>query len=250
MEHYLQVSKETGFSLEIIKAFHKRIACLNPRPGSLFLRGSNTQYIVPDGSFDWSFGKLNVHINEIGAPHLIISPFYQKMFRDQNCCEEIKTYISDRMDRALLLIKNIESRRETMRRITTFVAEYQEGWFKGTENSLKPMTLKMIAESAEVHESTVSRAIRGKYIRTPRGTFSLKSFFVRGYNTSQGTISIDAVKKIIAEMIAVEDAKHPLSDQKIVEVLSTKNLNIARRTVAKYREEMGIAPSSKRKNNN
>lgn len=242
-----EVSLKTQIPIDELIAFKMKMKEMNPRPGSSFAGDDATEYVVPDGNFEWIDGHLMVYINEISAPHLTISRVYQNMLKDQDCQEEAREYINQRMNAALLFIRSIEARRETVRRITAAIAAFQEDYFKGREANLKPLTLKQVADKAEVHESTVSRAVRGKFIQTPRGTFELKSFFKRGYNCGEEEISVDGVKQYIRSLIENEDSRHPLSDKKLADKLSGKGLNVARRTVAKYREELGFLSSSKRK---
>jgi RNA polymerase sigma-54 factor len=164
---------------------------------------------------------------------------------DEN--DETKLYLEKKLDSAAFLIRSIEQRRDTVKKVINAVALSQSSFFFEGVGDLRPLTLKTIAEMIDVHESTVSRAIRGKYIQTPKGTFALKFFFKRGYSQGEEDRSSDAIKRLISELIEKEDKKKPLSDQKISELLQQKNLDVARRTVAKYREALMIKPSSKRK---
>ncbi|MGI6110516.1 MAG: RNA polymerase sigma-54 factor, partial [Eubacteriaceae bacterium] len=161
--------------------------------------------------------------------------------------EATRAYLKQRLDSASLLIKNINSRRETVRNIITVIAEYQKPFFLSQEKYKRAMSLKLIADSIGMHESTVSRAIRGKFIQTPRGVFELKSFLEHGYSQSGGDVSASCIKGKIAELIQAEDSSRPLSDQKIADSLAEEGFAIARRTIAKYREALGIPVASKRK---
>jgi RNA polymerase sigma-54 factor len=169
------------------------------------------------------------------------------MLKQEKQGSEASEYLSKKMNGAIFLIKSIEQRRQTIKNVIQAIAAYQKEFFFNPVTGLEALTLKDIAEMIEMHESTISRAIRGKYIETPNGTLPLKFFFKRGFSDGQDDLSSEVVKNWIKELITQEDKKKPLSDQKIVELLKARKINVARRTVAKYREALNIESSSKRK---
>lgn len=244
---FKRVSQETGISTSELAEFKELIKTLEPKPGRQFTNFDGVKYIIPDGSIEWVDNELVVQINDISAPRLQINSFYQGMLKTRNENEDTKKYIEKKLDSAAFLIKSIEQRRDTIRKVIEAIAHYQENFFREGVEDLKPLTLKAIADMIEVHESTVSRAIRGKYVQTPKGTFSLKFFFKRGFSQGADDVSSEAIKQKIQAFVDAEDKRKPLSDQKIVEMLKEQGVDVARRTIAKYREALNILPSSKRK---
>lgn len=244
---FKRVSQETGISTSELAEFKELIKTLEPKPGRQFTNFDGVKYIIPDGSIEWIDNELMVQINDISAPRLQINSFYQGMLKTRNENEDTKKYIEKKLDSAAFLIKSIEQRRDTIRKVIEAIAHYQENFFREGVEDLKPLTLKAIADMIEVHESTVSRAIRGKYVQTPKGTFSLKFFFKRGFSQGADDVSSEAIKQKIQAFVDAEDKRKPLSDQKIVEMLKEQGVDVARRTIAKYREALNILPSSKRK---
>ena len=244
---FRRISQETGISAEQIADFKELIKTLEPKPGRKFTNGDEVKYVVPDARIEWVDGELTVTIKDISAPRLKINSFYQDMLATGRENDDTKKYIEKKLDSAVFLIRSIEQRRDTIRKVIEAIAAYQENFFREGVEDLRPLTLREIAEMIDVHESTVSRAIRGKYVQTPKGTFALKFFFKRGFSQGAGDVSSEAIKHQIQKLIGGEDKKKPLSDQKIAELLKTQGLDVARRTIAKYREAMDILPSSKRK---
>ena len=244
---FKRIAQATGLSVEEVYEFKEVIKTLEPKPGREFSCFEGVSYVIPDGSIEIVDGELVVKINEAAAPRLRINNYYRSLLKNSQKNDEIRVYLEKKLDGANFLIKSIEQRRDTIKKVIEAIAQYQRNFFFEGVEELRPLTLKAVAEMVEVHESTVSRAIHGKYIQTPKGTFALKFFFKRGYAQGDEDKSSDAIKRFIKEMIGGEDKKKPLSDQKISEMLQDKNLNVARRTVAKYREALMIQPSSKRK---
>lgn len=242
-----KIESETGISPEVQIELLKKIKTLHPRPGSQFANTEKTYYVIPDGSINWDDGTLSVKLNNIGSPTLIINPFYQKMLTSENCNPRTRNYIIERMNRALTILHNIEAREKTIESIAFVIAEEQQDYLLKKTDTLKPLTQKQIAQRTGLHESTISRTVRGKYFLTPRGTIELKSLFCNSYMQGEKSIAIDIVKKYIHLLIEQEDPCHPLTDQKIADYISTNIVSIARRTVAKYREEMGIRTAAKRR---
>ena len=223
------------------------IRTLDPKPGRRFGRDTEAQYIVPDVYVELRDGKLAVSVQESAAPRLIISPFYRRLLEDPQADEPLKEFLEGRLNSAAWLIRSIQQRSQTILNVTGVIADLQEDFLKGT-GSLAPMTLAQVAQIAGVHESTVSRCTSGKFAQTPRGVFELKDLFSGGYNAGGGEVSTESVKKIIRRYIEAEDGSDPMSDQLLSEKLKQENgVSISRRTVAKYRESLGIPPSSARK---
>lgn len=243
---FKKVAAATGIPADKITRFKMLLTELNPRPGAAFDTEEPVDYIIPDGSIQWVDGELIIHINEISAPRLTLSRFYRRML-DHPDTPETKAYLEDCLNKARFIIQCIDMRRETIRKILTGIATYQIDYFFSRSRNLRPMTQSQIAEMAGVHASTVSRAIRGKYVRTPRGTASLKSFFKRGYESDLGQLSVDGVKAQLSAWIQAEDPAHPLSDQDLTDRLNEHGCAIARRTVAKYRESLRLPVAARRR---
>jgi RNA polymerase sigma-54 factor len=245
---YNKIAKEFGVSKEKVKEAELIIMGLNPKPGRL-VSAEETQYVVPDIFVAEVGGEFVVQINDEGVPRLRVSNLYKSLMKNQDSNAEAKEFVQDKLRSALWLIKSIENRQKTIYKVSNSIVRNQQEFFKKGPAFLKPMILKDIANEIGMHESTVSRVTTNKFMHTPIGTFELKYFFNAGIGGKNGGIDIagESLKLKIKEMISHEDPKRPLSDQKISELLSTKDIVVARRTVAKYREMMSIAPSSKRK---
>lgn len=245
---YLKISKDFGVSKEKVKEAELIIMGLNPKPGRL-VSAEETQYVVPDIFVAEVGGEFVVQVNDEGVPRLRISNLYKSLIKSGENNAEAKEFVQDKLRAAMWLIKSIENRQKTIYKVANSIVRTQQEFFKKGPAYLKPMILKDIANEIGMHESTVSRVTTNKFMHTPIGTFELKYFFNAGIGGKNGGIDIagESLKLKIKEMIGNEDPKRPLSDQKISELLSTKDIIVARRTVAKYREMMGILPSSKRK---
>ncbi len=245
---YAKISKDFGVSKEKVKDAELIIMGLNPKPGRL-VSADETQYVVPDIFVAEVGGEFVVQVNDEGVPRLRISNLYKSLIKNGQNDAEAKEFVQDKLRAALWLIKSIENRQKTIYKVANSIVRTQQEFFKKGPAFLKPMILKDIANEIGMHESTVSRVTTNKFMHTPIGTFELKYFFNAGIGGKNGGIDIagESLKLKIKEMIGNEDPKRPLSDQKISELLSTKDIIVARRTVAKYREMMGVAPSSKRK---
>jgi RNA polymerase sigma-54 factor len=221
---------------------------LNPKPGRL-VSADETQYVVPDIFVAELGGEFVVQVNDEGVPRLRVSNLYKSLIKSSANQVEAKEFVQEKLRSALWLIKSIENRQKTIFKVAISIVKNQQEFFKKGPAFLRPMILKDIAGEIGMHESTVSRVTTNKFMHTPIGTFELKYFFNTGIGGKNGGIDIagETLKLKIKEMIGNEDPKRPLSDQKISELLSTRDIVVARRTVAKYREMMGISPSSKRK---
>jgi RNA polymerase sigma-54 factor len=245
---YAKIARDFGVAKEKVKDAELVIMGLNPKPGRL-VSADETQYVVPDIFVAEVGGEFVVQVNDEGVPRLRISNLYKSLIKSGQSDIEAKEFVQDKLRAALWLIKSIENRQKTIYKVANSIVRTQQEFFKKGPAFLKPMILKDIANEIGMHESTVSRVTTNKFMHTPIGTFELKYFFNAGIGGKNGGIDIagESLKLKIKEMIGNEDPKRPLSDQKISELLSTRDIVVARRTVAKYREMMGIAPSSKRK---
>jgi RNA polymerase sigma-54 factor len=245
---YTKICKDFGVSKEKVKDAELIIMGLNPKPGRL-VSAEETQYVVPDIFVAEVGGEFVVQVNDEGVPRLRISNLYRSLIKSGENNAEAKEFVQDKLRAAMWLIKSIENRQKTIYKVANSIVKTQQEFFKKGPAFLKPMILKDIAGEIGMHESTVSRVTTNKFMHTPIGTFELKYFFNAGIGGKNGGIDIagESLKLKIKEMIGNEDPKRPLSDQKISELLSTKDIIVARRTVAKYREMMSIAPSSRRK---
>ncbi len=256
--NFSAIARQCKCTLEDVGEAMKIIEQLEPRPSRNFIaQGTNpdSQYITPDVYLM----KLNedwvVSLNEDGLPKLKMSRFYVDKMREAQAqkaagirvADPSRSYIKEKMRTATWLIKSIHQRQRTIYRVCESILKYQRDWFDGA-GPLKPLILKQVADDIEMHESTVSRVTSRKYMHTPRGVFELKYFFNSSINTGDGdNIASEAVKDEIKKIVQGENAKKPLSDAAIVKMLSDRNIDIARRTVAKYRDVLGILPSNKRK---
>ena len=224
------------------------ISMLEPKPGRPYAN-ENPQYIVPDVFVSKIGDKYVVTLNDEGLPKLKISGFYRKaMTSGSSTKKEAKEYIHERMRAAMWLIRSIHQRQRTLRRVSNSIVKFQNDFFDHGLPKLKPLVLREVADDIGMHESTISRVTTNKYMHTPHGIFELKYFFNAGLSTAVGDgVATEVVRQKIKNLVDAEDNSHPLSDQKIAKVLKEKNINIARRTVAKYRESLGIPPSSQRR---
>ena len=249
-KNYPAISKTLGIPLEKVIESIKMILEFEPKPGRSF-HTSDTQYITPDIYVYKVADEFVIVLNEDGMPKLRISPYYKNILasaqRDQN--KVTKEYVQEKLRSAVWLIRSIHNRQKTIYKVTDAIVKRQRDFFEKGVQQLKPMILKDVANDIGMHESTISRVTTNKFVHTPVGIFELKYFFNSSINAADGSDSLasEAVKEKIRQMISKEDQKNPLSDQKIVELLRGDNIEIARRTVAKYRDMLGILSSGKRK---
>ena len=223
------------------------IKSLEPRPGRGY--GEETpRYIVPDVYIHRVDGDYVVTLNEDGLPKLRISNYYLGVMKNGDI-ENLpnKAYLNERMKAASWLIRSIHQRQQTILKVTNSIVKHQRGFLDLGVSKLKPLVLKDIADDIGMHESTISRVTSNKYVHTPQGVFELKYFFTTAIKGSEGDVSSSSVKELIKQIVSAENANNPISDQAIVEALAKESIDIARRTVAKYRESLGIPSSSKRK---
>lgn len=245
---YRVIAADLNISIEGVIEAAQVIAQLEPKPGRPF-NDKESQYITPDIYVYKMEDKYKVVLNGDGLPRLRVSSFYLKTLYNKNFSSpSTKEYIRDKMRSAIWLIKSIYQRERTIKKVMESIIKFQREFFDHGVDYLRPLILRDIAEDIEMHESTVSRVTTNKYVHTPHGIFELKYFFNPAISSVRGEgVASVSVKNKIQEILSNEDPKHPYSDKKIVAILKEKNITIARRTVAKYREELGILPSSRRK---
>jgi RNA polymerase sigma-54 factor len=223
------------------------IATLDPKPGRRFVAESPA-YVTPEVVVQKVDGKYVVIQNNDQIPHLRISRHYRRLMEDAATKSDVKNYIRDKIRAGAFLIKSINQRQQTIFRIATEIVNVQRRFLDNGVSYLKPLTMAEIADKLGIHETTVSRAIANKYMQCPQGTFEMKYFFTPGLKTADGKeVSNKTIKDAIAQLVANEDQRSPLSDQAMAEKLKEEGVKVARRTVAKYREEMKILPSHLRK---
>lgn len=241
------ICKKYNISQEQCINYIKIIKHLEPKPGKIY-NTNEVQYIKPDVIIKKVDGNFIVVSNDKNDISININSFYQSMLNKQDSDEDTKKFIKERLDSALNLIKNIENRKSTTIKIAKSILKRQEEFFEKGTNYIKPMKMQELADELNLHQSTISRGVNGKYMMTPFGMFEFKYFFSKGLET-QGTEDTSAIsiKKFIEDIIKKEDKAKPLSDEKIKQLLNKNGVNISRRTVAKYREELEIMPSNKRK---
>jgi RNA polymerase sigma-54 factor len=220
----------------------QRIRALAPRPAAhLSGGGGEAAYIAPDVIIRQEGAQYQVLLNDSLLPRVYISPVYRRAEPLLRQDKEAAAYVKRALGEAHSLLRNIEKRRQTVYRLALLTAERQHGFFEHGPACLAPWTMKEAAEQLELHESTISRAIAGKYVQTPRGVFLWKYFFPRAYGAGPGALTPAWAKEQLKELVAVEDKARPFSDRRLAEILGKRGLTLARRTVAKYREQLGIA---------
>ncbi len=243
-----ELAKATGRPETAIADAMKAIAALDPKPGLKF-SAPPPVYVAPEVEIRRTAeGDVAVELLRDALPRLHISAEYESMLEDPETAAEAKKYLAEKIRSGQFVMDSLHQRRTTIRRIAEEIAAAQREFFEHGISKLKPMTMGAVAEKLGVHETTVGRAVSGKYVKTPQGVFELRFFFTGGFQTADGgSISTEAVKEAVAKVIGHEDVRKPLSDQAIAEKLKEQGLKVARRTVAKYREELGFPPAHKRK---
>jgi RNA polymerase sigma-54 factor len=242
-----EIARRVGVNVEQVQKCANSIAQLDPRPGAIFAQAPQN-YVLPDVTVEKVNGNYQVILNGEQIPHLRISNTYKDIMAQDGNGSEVKDYIRDKIRSGKFLIKSIHQRQQTISNIAHQIVQRQHEFFERGSSYLKPMTMVQIADAVGVHETTVSRAISGKYMSTPQGVFEMKYFFTPGYQTATGeSMSNTSVKEAILDLVKNEDGNAPLSDKEIVEILSKRGIPIARRTVAKYRTELNILPSNMRR---
>lgn len=242
-----EISRGTGATIEDVQDSLERIAQLEPRPGRAFLTVQD-QFVVPEVFVKRSGDDFTVTTNNEHIPHLRISNVYKDLMSQGNNTAEVKNYIREKIRAGKFLIKSLHQRQSTIGNIAKEIVKRQREFMDKGVAHLRPLTMVQVAEVVGVHETTVSRAVSGKYMETPQGIFEMKYFFTAGLQTDSGAgVSNTSVKDMIAEIFKAENTGQPLSDQEVVKMLKVEGIVIARRTVAKYRSELNILPSNLRK---
>jgi RNA polymerase sigma-54 factor len=242
-----EIARRMGVSVEEVQSAANKIARLNPRPGQVFAAAPQN-YVLPDVTVEKVDGDYQVVLNNEQIPHLRISNLYKDIIAQGDNGAEVKDYVRDKIRSGKFLIRSIHQRQQTISNIAQQIVARQRDFFEHGSSHLKPMTMGEIADVVGVHETTVSRAVSGKYMATPQGIFEMKYFFTPGYQTAAGeSLSNTSVKEAVLDLVKHEDGNAPLSDQQIVEILTERGIPIARRTVAKYRAELNILPSHMRR---
>ncbi len=242
-----EIARKLGAGMDDVQEAIEVVGTLDPAPGRRFA-DDNNRVVVPDVTVEKDGEEWKILLNSDYIPRLRISNTYREMIARGTLSKQERDYLRERMRSGKFLINSIEQRQQTIERITREIIKFQVDFFEHGVSKLRPLTMTQIADEVGVHETTVSRAIANKFIRTPHGVFEFKFFFTPGYQAQSGdAVSNTSVKDMINNLIAGEDRSQPLSDQEIVAKLQTRGIKIARRTVAKYREELGLLPSNLRR---
>jgi len=247
---YNYISEMLGISKELVLEKTKIIQTLNPFPGRQYSQ-ANTKFIIPDLTVYLLDNNIIVNLNDDFLPEIKIDRYYENIFLEKNLQKQQKDYLKEKISSAKNFIRNIQMRKNTILNVTSCIMDYQKMFFENGPGSLRPLTQKKIAEDLDIHESTVSRAIAGKYVQTSMGIFELKYFFVSKIKNLQGgkneIFSSDQIKNKLQNLLGNENRQKPLTDDEMVNLLAQENIKIARRTIAKYRGMLDIPPSNKRK---
>ena len=242
---YPDIARALRLPLDRVMESVEEIMGLEPKPGRRF-GGNDSRYIVADVVVHKMGSEYVVVLNEDGIPRLRVNSLYRSLLR--NSGDEAKQYVEQKLRSAMWLIKSVDQRQRTLRKVTQSIVKFQRAFLDKGVAHLKPLSLRDVGEDIGMHESTISRVTTNKYVETPQGLFELKYFFHSGIASGDGEmVSSVSVKKMIQDLLANEDSAKPLSDQEVAQVLKGRGLVIARRTVAKYREELGILPSHQRR---
>jgi len=243
---YRQLMRKMRLKEDQLREVMRLIQSLNPRPGDAVIKGDN-QYVIPDVSVEKKNGRWLVELNPDTAPKLGINQQYAAMIKGMKSSDDSQ-FMRSNLQEAKWFIKSLESRNDTLLKVSNCIVQQQQGFFEHGAESMRPMVLNDIAEMVDMHESTISRVTTQKYMHTPRGIFELKYFFSSHVSTENGgECSSTAIRALIKKLIAAEIPSKPLSDSKMTELLADQGINVARRTIAKYRESLAIPPSNQRK---
>jgi len=245
---YPEISRQMGLSADEVAHHLEIIQGLAPRPGNRY-SAQRSDYILPDVFVVKEGEEYRIVLNDDGLPKLRISPTYRRMLdQKEPGSEETRAYVKDKLRSALWLLKSVDQRQRTIYKVAESIVRHQRAFLDHGISHLRPLVLRDVASDIGMHESTVSRVVANKYMHTPRGVYEMRFFFHSGITSTMGeAISSVTIKDRIKKMIEDEDASRPLSDSRIAEVLGAEGLPLARRTVAKYREELRIPPSNLRK---
>jgi RNA polymerase sigma-54 factor len=243
-----ELARKLGLSIDELKEHVEIIRHLDPKPGSRY-NLSQSHYVIPDVYVVKTEDHYEALLNEEGLPQLRISPVYRRLLdKGSDNTEETRAYVKDKFRSALWLIKSVEQRQKTIHKVATSIINFQRDFLDHGIEQLRPLVLRDVANDIGMHESTVSRVVTNKYIHTPQGVYEMKFFFHSGISSSYGeSVSSVTIKQRIRKIIENEDPRKPLSDSKIVSILQKEGLVLARRTIAKYREELKIPTSNQRK---
>ena len=243
--HFRKVARALRVDETEVRRLVEILRALNPRPAGAFSPGPSPGYIVPDVTLRRFDDEWLIIPNNEALPTLRVSPRYRSMLKSGSSADdETRRYLKDKIRSAESFIRNVDRRKDTVSRITEIILEVQRDFFEDGTGPLRPLRLEDVAVEIGVHLSTVSRGVTGKYMATPYGLFELKHFFSGGYRTASGMdVAATSIKQRLRELVKEEDESKPLSDQKLAELLSAEGVTVARRTVAKYREELRIEPS-------
>lgn len=244
-----EIARRMGTTVEALRPHIEIIQRLDPKPGGRF-NPQPSQYVIPDVYITKVENEFVVGLNDEGLPHLRISPTYRRLLDKSSgdASEETRAYVKDKFRSALWLLKSVEQRQRTIHKVASSIARFQRDFLEHGVEHLRPLVLRDVASDIGMHESTVSRVVTNKYIHTPQGVFEMKYFFHSGISSTDGdAVSSVSIKNRIRKIIEGEDRRRPLSDAQIVSLLQAQGLMLARRTVAKYREELKIPTSTQRK---
>jgi len=243
---YRQLMRKTRLKEEQLREVIRLIQSLDPRPGDSVIK-SEEQYVIPDVSVEKKNGRWVVELNPDTAPRLSVNQQYAAMTRTMKSSADTQ-FIRSNLQEAKWFIKSLESRNDTLLKVSNCIVQRQQGFFEHGPEAMRPMVLNDIAEAVDMHESTISRVTTQKYMHTPRGIYELKYFFSSHVSTENGgECSSTAIRELIKKLIAAEIPAKPLSDSKMADILAEQGIKVARRTIAKYRESLSIPPSNQRK---
>jgi RNA polymerase sigma-54 factor len=243
---YTRLAGKLRLDMDELQQVIELIQTMNPRPGSGY-NTSQPEYIIPDVYVFKKNGRWQVELNPESMPKLRINSMYAGMIKRGSNSKD-NDYLRNNLQEARWFLKSLQSRHETLLKVAHCIIKRQHGFFDYGEEAMKPMVLRSVADAIEMHESTVSRVTTRKYMHTPRGIYEFKYFFSSHVSTeSGGECSATAIRAIIKKLVAAENPTKPLSDSKMASVLADKGINVARRTIAKYRESLSISPSNERK---
>jgi RNA polymerase sigma-54 factor len=248
MRQYKEIARLLGRPMEHIEIAVHMIHHLNPRPG-LRYSGPGARVVEPDVTFIKDGDDYIIQMNDEDVPQLRLNPQYRKMLdRENSATKEVRDYVRERYTSAIQLMKNIEQRKQTILKVCQAIVRRQTEFLTHGLDQLKPMMIKEVAEEVGVHPSTVSRAVAGKYVHTPQGVFELRYFFSEAVQGPLGgSTPLLLLKRMVKKMIAEEDRAKPLTDEQITAMLQAQGINVTRRTVAKYREDMKIPSTHQRR---
>jgi RNA polymerase sigma-54 factor len=244
---YRQLMRKTKLKEDQLREVMRLIQSLNPRPGDAVIKG-NDQYVIPDVTVEKKNGRWVVELNSDTAPKLSINKQYAAMSKTMKSSTDDGQFIRSNLQEAKWFIKSLESRNDTLLKVSNCIVQRQQGFLEHGAEAMRPMVLNDIAEAVDMHESTISRVTTQKYMHTPRGIFELKYFFSSHVSTENGgECSSTAIRSLIKKLILAETPAKPLSDSKMANILAEQGIKVARRTIAKYRESLAIPPSNQRK---